>query len=60
MKYYSLDKIKKIKDLDGLQPSIFLITTNRYGGKTTAVLTDFLDNFLEDGTEFVLIYRHKY
>nr|DAN94243.1 MAG TPA: Terminase [Caudoviricetes sp.] len=60
MKYYSLDKIKKIKDLDGLQPSIFLITTNRSGGKTTAVLTDFLDNFLKDGSEFVLIYRHKY
>lgn len=59
-KYYSLKEIHRKKDLDGRKPSMFLISTNRSAGKTTAVLSDFLKHFRKDGTEFSLIYRNRY
>lgn len=58
--YYTLDKIKKIKDLDGKKPSIFLISSNRSAGKTTAVLKEFIECFLQDETQFAIIYRNQY
>ena len=58
--YYTLDKIKKIKDLDGKKPSMFLISSNRSAGKTTAVLNEFIKCFLEDESQFAIIYRNQY
>lgn len=59
-KYYSLDEIKKKKDLDGLEPSIYIINTNRSAGKTTAVLKESLDNYKKNGKQTILIYRYRY
>ncbi len=58
--YYTLDEIMSKKDLDGREPSIFLITTNRSAGKTTAVLKYMLEDFKNTGAQAVLIYRHNY
>lgn len=46
--------------MDGNKPSMFLISTNRSAGKTTAVLSDFLEKFRNGGGEFALIYRNRY
>lgn len=59
-KYYSLDAIKKKKDLEGKEPSIYLICSNRSAGKTTAVLKESLENFKKNKKQTVLIYRYKY
>ena len=60
--FYSLDRFKGKKDLDGCDPSIFIICNNRSAGKTTAVTKMFYERVLDSEKEekFCLIYRHKY
>lgn len=60
--YYTLDAIKSKKDLDGDTPHIFLITTNKTAGKTTAVLLEGLERFKKTNgrDKMLLIYRNKY
>ena len=59
-KFYNPDKILSLKDLDGEEPSIYLITTNRSAGKTTAFLKKALEDFNTEGKKFCLIYRYSY
>lgn len=59
-KYYTADKILSLKDLEGFEPSIYLITTNRSAGKTTHFLIRSLKLFRKEKKKFCLIYRHKY
>lgn len=40
--YYSYEPIMKLKDLDGKEPSIYLISSNRSAGKTTGFLINSL------------------
>lgn len=60
MKYYNPNKILSIKDLDGEQPSIYIVTTNRSAGKTTSFLKKSLEDFNKDKSQIVLMYRYKY
>ena len=57
MNYYSLDEIKKIKDLDDCEPILRMIIGNRSAGKTTALLIESLNNHKEDGSQVVFLYR---
>ena len=59
--YYTLDRIKTIKDLDGEEPYIYIITTNKSAGKTTAVLLEGLKLWKESKgkKQMLLIYREK-
>lgn len=59
MSYYNLDNILKETDSKGNEPGVYLINTNRSGGKTTALLKYALDKN-DKGEEVVLIYRHNY
>lgn len=59
MSYYNLDNILKEKDAKGNEPGVYLINTNRSGGKTTALLKHALENN-DKGEEVVIIYRHNY
>ena len=34
-KYYDGTKLLSMKDLDGNKPEVYMVTTNRTGGKTT-------------------------
>ena len=43
--YYNPSKILNMKDLDGEEPAIYLITNNRSAGKTTAFLKKSLEKF---------------
>lgn len=66
-KYYNPSKLLNMKDLDGNTPEIFICTTNRTGGKTTAFTDVVVDNFLckekynfkclKKGGKFMFLYR---
>lgn len=58
--YYSTENILNIKDLDGLEPSIYLVTGNRSAGKTTRVILDGLELFATKKRKTALIFRHSY
>lgn len=58
--YYNPQRILSKKDLDGDEPTIYLITSNRSAGKTTAFLKKALSDFKKRGSKLVLIYRYTY
>ena len=59
-KYYDGTKILSMSDINGLPPELYIITTNRTGGKTTYYGRYFVKRFLKYGEKFVLIYRYNY
>lgn len=59
-KYYNPEKILRLRDLDGLKPAIYLVSTNRSAGKTFSFLKRSLENFKKNKTQVGLIYRHSY
>lgn len=60
LKYYSPKEILSKKDLDGLKPTIYMVTSNRSGGKTTSLLIRALELFKEKKRKTILLYRNKY
>lgn len=59
-KYYDGTKILSMKDLNGNTPELFLITTNRTGGKTTYFNRLCINKFIKQQKKFALIYRFNY
>lgn len=59
-KYYNPEIILSKKDINGNEPSIYIITSNRSAGKTTAFLIKALQNFSDNGKQFILLYRYNY
>ena len=59
-KYYDGTKILSMLDLNGNKPEIYIITTNRTGGKTTYFGRLCVNKFLTKGEKFMLIYRYNY
>jgi hypothetical protein len=59
-KYYDGTKILSMKDLNGKKPEIYIITTNRTGGKTTYFGRLCVNRFLDKKEKFALIYRYNY
>lgn len=58
-KYYSLDNLKKQKDINGNEPYFYMITGNRSAGKTTALLLESLKLHKESGKQVLFLYRVK-
>lgn len=58
--YYDGTKLLSTKDLDGNAPELFMVTTNRTGGKTTYFGRLMVNRFLKSGKKFGLIYRYNY
>ena len=58
--YYDPRPVQQIKDLDGLEPDIYILSGNRSAGKTTGVLIEALEMFKNLKKKVALIYRHKY
>lgn len=58
--YYDLSIIKNKTDLDGKKPSIYLISTNRSAGKTTACLIESLERYKMHGEHVCFLYRTNY
>ena len=59
-KYYDGTKLLSTKDLDGNPPELFMVTTNRTGGKTTYFGRLMVNRFNKTGKKFGLIYRYNY
>lgn len=58
--YYDGTKLLSLMDINGNKPEIYIVTTNRTGGKTTYFGRYFVNRFLKFGEKFVLLYRYKY
>ena len=59
-KYYDGTKILSLTDINGKKPEIYMVTTNRTGGKTTYFGRLCINRFLDSGSKFALIYRYNY
>lgn len=59
-KYYDGTKILSLKDINGKTPEIYIVTTNRTGGKTTYFNRLLVNRFLKQGKKFGLLYRYTY
>ena len=59
-KYYDGTKLLSLKDIDGNVPEIYMVTTNRTGGKTTYFGRLMVNRFLKKGERFALLYRYGY
>lgn len=59
-RYYDGTKLLSMKDLHGSTPEIYIVTTNRSGGKTTFFGRYFVNRFKKYGEKFCLLYRFNY
>ena len=59
MSFYTFEEIKKRKDINGKKPLIYIVSTNRSGGKTTAFLKMAFEDNIEKEEECVLFYRKR-
>lgn len=58
--YYDGTKILSMLDLDNKKPEIYMVTSNRTGGKTTYFGRLLVNRFLQRGEKFALLYRYDY
>jgi hypothetical protein len=58
--YYDGTKILSKMDVNGNKPELYLVTTNRTGGKTTWFSRYLVNRFLKYGEKFCLLYRYSY
>ena len=58
--YYDGTKILSMLDINGNKPELYLVTSNRTGGKTTYFGRLCVNRFKERGEKFALIYRYNY
>ena len=58
--YYDGTKLLSLTDLDGKQPEILMVTTNRTGGKTTYFGRLCVNKFKKGQGKFALVYRYNY
>lgn len=58
--YYDGTKLLSMMDINGNKPEIYLVTTNRTGGKTTYFGRLCVNRFKDKGEKFGLIYRYNY
>ena len=59
-KYYDGTKLLSMLDINGNKPEIYMVTTNRTGGKTTYFSRLLVNRFLKRGEKFALLYRYNY
>lgn len=59
-KYYDGTKLLSMLDINGNKPEIYMVTTNRTGGKTTYFGRLAINRFIKNGSKFGLIYRYNY
>ena len=59
-KYYDGTKLLSMLDINGNKPEIYMVTTNRTGGKTTYFSRLLVNRFLKRNEKFALLYRYNY
>lgn len=60
MSYYDGTKLLSLLDLNNKRPEIYMVTSNRTGGKTTYFGRLVVNKFLSKGEKFCLLYRYDY
>jgi hypothetical protein len=60
MNYYDGTKLLSLLDLNNKRPEIYMVTSNRTGGKTTYFGKLVVNKFLSKGEKFGLLYRYDY
>lgn len=60
MEYYDGTKLLSLKDINGNKPEIYMVTSNRTGGKTTYFGRLCVNKFLKGQGKFALLYRFNY
>ena len=58
--YYDGTKLLSLSDINGNKPEIYIVTTNRTGGKTTYFGRLAVKRFLSGKGKFALLYRYNY
>ena len=58
--YYDGTKLLSLMDIDGNKPEIYMVTTNRTGGKTTYFSRLCINRFKKNNELFMILYRYKY
>lgn len=58
--YYDGTKLLSMKDLNGQPPEIYMVTTNRTGGKTTYFSRLVVNKWMKGQGKFCLVYRYNY
>lgn len=58
--YYDGTKILSMKDINGETPEIYMVTTNRTGGKTVFFSRLLVNKYKKGQGKFALIYRYNY
>ena len=59
-KYYDGTKLLSLNDINGNKPEIYMVTTNRTGGKTTYFGRLCVNRFIKFKEKFALLYRFNY
>ena len=60
MAYYDGTKLLSMKDINGQEPEIYMVTTNRTGGKTTYFNRLCVNAFKNGKGKFAIINRYNY
>lgn len=60
MAYYDGTKLLSMKDINNEKPELYLVTTNRTGGKTTYFGRYFVNRYVKYKEKFGLLYRFNY
>lgn len=60
MAYYDGTRLLSMTDINGNKPEIYMVTTNRTGGKTTWFSRYFTKKFKAGQGKFILLYRFNY
>lgn len=60
MAYYDGTKLLSMKDINGLDPELYMVTTNRTGGKTTYYNRLAVNGFKNGKGKFALLNRYNY
>ena len=58
--YYDGTKLLSMRDLNNKKPELYLVTTNRTGGKTTYFSRLLVNRFIKKNEKFALLYRYNY
>lgn len=58
--YYDGTKLLSMQDINGRKPEIYMVTTNRTGGKTTFFNRLAVNRFIKKRQKFCVLYRYNY
>lgn len=59
-KYYDGTKLLSLLDIENNKPEIYIVTTNRTGGKTVYFSRMLVNRYKKNNSKFAILYRYNY